>query len=172
MKNERFHAPPFPRLTGSRLPKNVRDATGEGQSRCSTAPENSPYCSCSDWHVPPRFLPTSLRKFVFGRSRTFCLVRDPLDKALSEFKMRNLGIHAILTRDQAQASADEYLGQTLEHDSRHGMWGHDCHLTPQHFYIWDEEGRRTCHDVVRYDHDAFERRFNELMRRDNYSDVV
>lgn len=40
-------------------------------------------CRCAGWHVAPRFYVPS----VFEGKSTFCFVRDPLDRMVSEWKM-------------------------------------------------------------------------------------
>ena len=44
-------------------------------------------CRCSSWHVPPRHRPWAATVFG-GGERSFCVVRDPLARLLSEFRFR------------------------------------------------------------------------------------
>ena len=126
---------------------------------------NSPLCSCSSWHVPPRFIAEDASPYA--HLHTFCVVRDPADKALSEYKMR------YIPKDHSSLKANngtthplggnislpvKSYAQNSRYDSPHmankyflelankltkaaGTWGQDCHLTPQHFYVWDKQGR-------------------------------
>ena len=48
--------------------------------------ESAGNCSCQAHHVPPRYFPEATSPF--SDEETFCVVRDPLDKVLSQFKMK------------------------------------------------------------------------------------
>lgn len=96
-------------------------------------------CTCSFWHVPPRYFTPK----IYQNRIVFCVVRDPLDKLLSKFKMVNKNV-----ADSSKASqwiknsiATIYKQQRDEY----------CHIMNQFEYIWNERGRRTCHHVIRYE---------------------
>jgi len=59
-------------------------------------------CTCSYWHIPPRYLEPDSPSLAYSKtgepskvinaytgSHVFCVVRDPLDRALSEFRVRS-----------------------------------------------------------------------------------
>ena len=149
-----------------------------------------PLCTCSFWHVPPSFIPAGAS--AFANHRTFCVVRDPLDRALSEYKMRFAARKGAVGKSGAKrrnnvAMAERYLVEHLpaqlanrSKDKRGGgTWSQDCHLAPQYLYVWkhDKEPeeqenatkgpprshRRVCHDVIRYSPTHFEEAFDALM---------
>ena len=94
-------------------------------------------CRCSAWHVPPRYAPRARH-----RPQTFCVVRDPLERLLSEFRFREFPDRN--DRDAAEAWLRTVLPKLNSCDL-------DCHLLPQHEFVWDARGRRTCDHVLRHD---------------------
>uniref|UniRef100_A0A7S2RWM4 Carbohydrate sulfotransferase n=1 Tax=Rhizochromulina marina TaxID=1034831 RepID=A0A7S2RWM4_9STRA len=101
-----------------------------------------PTCGCNFWHIPPRF--QRRRLWNPGNVSLFCVVREPLDRALSEFKMR----HKNAVGDVA--AAEDFLVNLVKRYARNPA-SSDCHLVPQFLYIWGQEGRRTCHHVIHYE---------------------
>ena len=113
--------------------------------------------ACSFWHTPPRDLEPSN---LYLRKTTFCVVRDPLARALSEFKLWRAQRLArnesrVVAMDE-MTSANAYLRHTFgpEAVTRGGAsrgHGADCHLLPQSQYVWDAAGVRTCTHVLRFE---------------------
>jgi len=100
---------------------------------------NETPCTCSLWHVPPRLLPAGA---PYGNAtETFCVVRDPLDKVLSEFRMRARPSD-LADLGAAEASVCRLMASLETHRCRGAV--QDCHLWPQYEYVWDAAGRRTC----------------------------
>lgn len=110
--------------------------------------------SCVFWHTPPRFLKPNQYK----RERTFCVVRDPLDRLLSEFKMKHA--HALNSSHAAVAFMKSIISSAKKF-ANPVMVSKNCHLWPQHLYVWDEEGKCTCQHVLRYE--KLEKDFDSLM---------
>ena len=111
---------------------------------------------CVWWHTPPRFLTPN----PFDDYETFCVVREPFDRLLSEFKM-----HAKMQINSTKA-ANTYMKKIVEH-TKHlenpVFVSRECHFWPQHFYVWDRAGKCTCRHVLRYE--TLETDFNKLMIR-------
>ncbi len=128
--------------------------------------------ACSAWHVPPRLL----RPNPYVAARTWCVVRHPLDRALSSFKMA----HAARP-DAGAALANEWLlrfysrlkfsppwDDELGEPKRSAPWiADDCHHLPQAAYVWDAAGARTCGRALRFERLGEE--FDRLMRSRNVS---
>ena len=112
-------------------------------------------CRCSSWHVPPRHRPWAATVFG-GGERSFCVVRDPLARLLSEFRFRRFDDRF----DAAKANA--WLRDTLPKLDSCDL---DCHLLPQHEFVWDARGRRTCDHALR--HENLKDDFAALMRAYN-----
>ena len=107
---------------------------------------------CDMWHVPPRDLLAG-REAWYPRDSTFCVVRDPVARLLSEFKFLHRQKPAQLN-DAAFASdwverAARELALARRADG--ALSGHNCHMLPQWWYVWDERGRCTCRFVLRFE---------------------
>lgn len=109
--------------------------------------------SCPYWHVPPRYLGNAS---TYEPNSTWCVVRDPADRALSAFKER---VAPDAVGDAKQASA--WLLKTLAP----GVFpvGRQCHLVPQSTYVFDAAGARTCAHALRFERLPDE--FDALMER-------
>ena len=114
-------------------------------------------CKCSYWHVPPRYLTQGGAAFArtprgepaelinaYEGAELYCVVRDPLDRALSEFKMRNPGLEG------SKPDAQEFLVELAARLTTKKMCRNDCHFMPQFEYVYDWNGKRTCHHAIRY----------------------
>ena len=109
-------------------------------------------CECNYWHIPPRYwIPNP-----YADKAVFCVVREPLERLLSELRMRqhiHIDRHPEGLYDPAQWLMQSYLKEGGDKD---------CHYVPQFEYVWDERGRRTCHHVIMYER-GIERSFNALL---------
>ena len=91
---------------------------------------NDAYPNCNNRHVPPRYWKP---KNPFYHHKVFCIIRDPVDKAISEFKMRHAGS---LNEKNVVQSLELWLSKRKDWSKG----GEDCHMVPQHAYVWDETG--------------------------------
>ena len=115
-------------------------------------------CSCSLWHTPPRYIPAAVTPYDPDHWRTYCVVRDPLDKVLSQFRMvAKAGELASLAA--AEAKLCGLMRQRFSHRCKAAH--SDCHVYPQWEYVWDASGQRTC-DFVLYFGDV-QREYDALM---------
>lgn len=94
---------------------------------------NEVYPDCNNRHVPPRYWQPHN---PFDGNKVFCIIRDPVGKAISEFKMRNAGS---LNEPGVVSKLQRWL--LKKRDWEKG--GTDCHMVPQHLYVWDDTGM-TC----------------------------
>ena len=158
------------------IPKTAgRTITREGRVPCLRMPQVvangsalSPYywpVPCSSWHTPPRLFARD--PYVALGFVTICVTRHPLDRLVSEFKMRQPD-HLARPLDEQRRQLNEFVLQTLgemrahaddpQLDVRSGRLaphqfyrGSDCHLLPQFWYVYDGGGsedarRRTAAD--------------------------
>ncbi|KAJ8601709.1 hypothetical protein CTAYLR_003173 [Chrysophaeum taylorii] len=107
---------------------------------------------CVFWHTPPQFL----RPNPYAHTPTFCVVREPLDRLLSEFKMYTKGPKINSTR-----AAVTFMQRVLVRRVPTYV-GKDCHYWPQHLWVWDASGACTCRHVLRFE--RLEHDFDTLMR--------
>jgi len=86
---------------------------------------------CSKFHIPPKLMKT----INFKNYITFCIVRDPIDRLVSEFnylykydaRVKNIDINEYVKK---------YLNNTQIYEQ------FDCHLVPQVDYIFDSYGNK------------------------------
>mmetsp|Transcript_2083 Transcript_2083/g.4664 ORF Transcript_2083/g.4664 Transcript_2083/m.4664 type:complete len:545 (+) Transcript_2083:83-1717(+) len=120
---------------------------------------------CYGQHVPPNFLP------VWGNRTTFCVVRDPFDRMVSEYGYSQ-GIRG--NPNCTVKSMNTELLQMLTAVMKGDKYTHDCHLLPQAAYVWGwnettgkvNTGIRNCEKVLRFE--QFEHDFDELMVASGY----
>lgn len=92
--------------------------------------------------MPPRHLPAG----AYAPNATWCVVRDPVDRALSVYKETHVGA---ALNDSASAGA--WLRRTLAGFSGAFPVGRQCHLVPQVEYVFDAGGGRACGRVLRFE---------------------
>ena len=150
-----LHVPKNAGTTIQRLLPELRPRTTVVDGRtCGKCVKVGGPCACSLWHVPPRYLP---RPSPYADHDTFCVARDPVDRVLSQWRMEG-----------ARRSACLVMRERLTH--RCGAAMSDCHLWPQHEYVWDAAGRRTCAHVLAFD--DLSDQFRRLMRAAGRDDVA
>ena len=105
---------------------------------------------CTYWHLPPKeFNDNSLYK----SNPTFCVLRDPYDRVVSEYKYRNQ--REIQTPEKMNAWIKEMMIPENYEDG-----GLNCHFLPQSDFIYDKNDTITCDNVLRFDNLTSE--FNDL----------
>mmetsp|Transcript_99416 Transcript_99416/g.264238 ORF Transcript_99416/g.264238 Transcript_99416/m.264238 type:complete len:291 (-) Transcript_99416:51-923(-) len=117
---------------------------------------------CYMQHVPP-----SLEPDFYKGKETFCVVRDPYERAISQ-----LGFVAIFFPQNHKCNAsslNSYLRERFKNYAAN-PYKDDCHLLPQTAYVYgwdrrkravDREGPRSCDIVLRYE--TLDRDFNRTM---------
>ena len=71
------------------------------KKRCGLREHGVVWKRACDWHTPPRDIQP--RERLYPAEQTFCVVRDPVDRLLSEYKFENRGSRAKL-HDAAAAT--------------------------------------------------------------------
>ena len=118
----------------------------------------------SYWHIPPR----RFEKNPYEGKKVFCVVRDPVDRAISEFKMR---FHDDLKSPDVVSRMNTWLGDGARGSGGgikgHGPWnrgGLDCHMVPQYAYVWGSDGTRTCDHVIRFENGTLLDDYNHILK--------
>jgi hypothetical protein len=105
---------------------------------------------CSLWHVPPSA--SKILHKVYHESPSFCVVRHPLARFISEYFYREMPCNNATFRSKAT----EWLNNMQQ-----SPYSLDCHLVPQVDYVFSE-GVQVCDHVIRFENMAAE--FDALMQ--------
>lgn len=85
------------------------------------------------------------------------IVRHPVDRILAQWKTNNRfnGKDKIHGKLYNSTHASNYLLSQNEKDVRDGKscahFRQACHFVPQHEFVWNAQGRRTCEHVLTLD---------------------
>lgn len=142
------------------IPKNAGATIEHFFARLNHPPTHVARCKSAPWHTPPRFMTPNL----YAANKTFCVVRDPLDRLVSEFKM----IFRTASYETAVGRLNGWIYTKTKH-TRAAMAADplrmgnitDCHTLPQFAYVWDERGACTCDHLLRFE--SVEGDFDALM---------
>mmetsp|Transcript_116058 Transcript_116058/g.323274 ORF Transcript_116058/g.323274 Transcript_116058/m.323274 type:complete len:246 (+) Transcript_116058:71-808(+) len=109
---------------------------------------------CHFWHVPPSTDPLLQRSYA--RCDTFCVVRHPVDRLISQWQF----IHR---RDPCDlAGFVSWVSEELTAFEMNPARA-DCHLVAQADFVFSTDGSRICQHLIRYENLTAE--FDALMRR-------
>lgn len=97
-------------------------------------------CHCFIWHVPPRYVSASR---ISLDQPMWTIVRHPLDRALSEYKMRNAHL-------AHNVNPNVWLTTRLL-DTNRDAHVSDCHSVPQYEYVWDAQYRKVIDYVLAHE---------------------
>jgi hypothetical protein len=109
---------------------------------------------CTYWHTPPKYFGVDS---FYKKDETFCVVRDPYDRLVSEFKYRNKN-KATHTKEQLNAWIQEHLKPEYYNNGEN-----NCHFIPQHEFVYDDLGNKTCDNILRFD--SLTDDFNKLTKK-------
>ena len=136
--------------------------------------------------MPPRYR----RIRAHNKKYVFCVVRDPTERLISEFRyhksvnfdksVKTFGLPGVdCSKKGLNKWCKHALLQAFRNPSRkEAKFKHDCHLVPQSEYVFDSRGTQTCDFVLRYEHldsdfstlaDAFNFRGKISLRVENSS---
>ena len=114
------------------------------KKRCGLREHGVVWRRACDWHTPPRDLVP--RERLYPAAETFCVVRDPLDRLLSEYKFENRGSRQKL-RDAAAAT--RWIRYHAGHVARRrrgdgalsAPFPNRCHFLPQSWLrpVWKSQ---------------------------------
>lgn len=111
---------------------------------------------CDYWHIPPKeFDRTS--HYYRDPDGTFCVIRNPYDRMVSEYKYRNKD-----SNDAVHMNKWIKKHLTPEHTQDGKL---NCHFIPQYNYVYDDLGQKTCDHVLQFDNLADN--FNKLTNQYN-----
>ena len=86
---------------------------------------------CPRQHVPPALF-EPLRTYFTEECDSFCVVRHPLDRFLSQYVYQGKGLRNCSTDDLEKFAKDSFA------EFAGGIESQDCHLIPQVFYVFEE----------------------------------
>lgn len=114
---------------------------------------------CSAWHVPPYLF----KGRMYKDSEVFCVVREPHDRIVSEYRWR-------ARQGLLKGCSDQALNRWAQKQVRmlpHQRFHSDCHFVPQVDYVWNPKTRQqTCHHVIKMS--SLSGDFNNLMASRGY----
>jgi hypothetical protein len=129
--------------------------------------------TCPRWHVPPT-VAGEPSQYHRSDTRVFCISRHPYDRAVSEYKYLlsvpwgrhngkqmgvPLGEHPVCSEEDLNL----FIQRSMDKIQQNRRYIFDCHFVPQVQYIWNEEGERTCHDIIPLS--ELSTSFDDLMER-------
>lgn len=126
---------------------------------------------CAAHHVPPKLLPVEIQE-IYLHSKVFCVVRNPYDRAVSEYKYLlsvpwGITKPGVLDKEPCTREGLNYFLQKALTTVSEGMqYVNDCHMLPQTDFVYDGE-REWCGNVLRME--EMPGTFNDLMEREGYS---
>lgn len=112
---------------------------------------------CTYWHVPPKHF--YLNNY-YDSDDTFCVIRDPRDRMVSEYSYRHKGQADKNNKDDM----NKWLKENMNDENVYNG-GLNCHFVPQHEYIYNDNNERTCNHILKFDNLTSE--FNDLMEKKN-----
>ena len=120
---------------------------------------------CSIWHFPPA--EDSVLAERYARCKTFCIIRNPLGRFISEYKWHILrwSKGSKNKRHKNLICSPAALENYFEEVKRGGRlnFADDCHLLPQVKYVFSNDLQRLhCNHVLRFENLTSE--FNAIMK--------
>uniref|UniRef100_A0A7S2ATF5 Sulfotransferase domain-containing protein n=1 Tax=Octactis speculum TaxID=3111310 RepID=A0A7S2ATF5_9STRA len=152
----------IPKTGGASIEKQLGQRYNFNKREFGNCTENpgSVICHCSAWHIPPRYLTPN--PYKRGTRKTFCVIREPLDRGLSEIKMK-MPAQKQKTRESIIQQANRVLREYVKKGSENvAVWSDDCHWMPQFVYVWNGNGAPTCDYILRYE-DGLNESYTHLM---------
>jgi hypothetical protein len=120
----------IPKTAGSMIETQF-EKYGYPVGKNSSIKVNAPNIQCNQWHIPPKYD----RSINFKKKGliTFAIVRDPLDRFISE-------VNYIAQNDVSFKETYRDINQFVKQKLVVGSKEYDCHLIPQSEYLVDAYG--------------------------------
>ena len=147
----------IPKNAGTTI-ENVADKNGIKWGRFK--PEHANHIndtSCTYWHQPPKKFNSNN---YYNKDKTFCVIRDPLERMVSEYTYRNKNDPSM----NDPKKMNDWIRYYLNDETISGQ-GMNCHFVPQYEYVFDDNGNRTCDYML--DFNNLSNDFNNLMKQEN-----
>ena len=117
---------------------------------------NTKFGDCTYWHIPPKHFSSS-SPYYTDEHGTFCVIRDPYERIVSEYKYRNKS-------STDPKHMNEWITQHLKPEyTEKGQL--NCHFLPQYNYVYNDLGTKICDHVLRFENLSEE--FNTLTNKYN-----
>eukprot|EP00438_Fugacium_kawagutii_P023976 Skav204021 [mRNA] locus=scaffold229:36511:37692:+ [translate_table: standard] len=125
-------------------------------------PTHTKDVNCSVWHTPPTDDPLLAKSY--SRCNTFCVVRHPISRWISEYQWHILYWSTRRGRDPCSPQVlAEYSEDVMNYSFPSVDYRADCHRVPQSKYVVSNDGQRLlCNHVIRFENLTAE--FNALMK--------
>lgn len=122
----------------------------------------SKFKQCNYWHIPPKYFN---KNSYYDSNDTFCVIRNPFSRIVSEYKYRFGDEPTKLTAK----SMNMWIQQDLPFMLKTKKHSYNCHLLPQSEFIYDQMGNKTCTHVL--NNDKLTDEFNDLMKTYRYDHI-
>lgn len=145
----------IPKNAGTTI-ENIADKSNIKWGRFK--PEHSKYSSansklknkCKYWHLPPKEFNENS---IYKTNPTFCVLRNPYERVVSEYKYRNQN------EKHTPAKMNAWIRKMLVPEN-YEDGGMNCHFIPQSDFIYDTNNNVTCDNILQFDNLTSE--FNSL----------
>lgn len=114
---------------------------------------------CSRWHKPYKHIYP--KHEYMNKSNTFCVFRDPVERLISEYGHYKRNSKA--TNYNNAKDLNVWLRRVLDESRIKAGNNRDCHLLPQHDFIYDDHNNRVCKHVLSFSN--LDHEFNMLMKK-------
>lgn len=111
--------------------------------------------NCTYWHTPPKYFNNNS---LYKKDETFCVIRDPYDRIVSEYKYRND------KKKHTPKNMNKWIHENLI-PLNYVDGGMNCHFIPQYDYIYDDNDKQTCHHILNFNNLSDD--FNNMTKKYN-----
>lgn len=109
--------------------------------------------NCNYWHTPPKYFNN---KSLYKKDKTFCVIRNPYDRMVSEYKYRNK------KKKHTPEDLNKWLHEKLI-PLNYMDGGMNCHFIPQYEYIYDDNDKQVCDHILDFNNLSAD--FNNMTKK-------